>query len=122
MRYVLALLLFASIANADVVVGINGVKTVPFESNPRPKAKVRSGPQHTHRCPNCGTEWSHGHSSFGNVAEHTCPGCGVVQWQVHRQGAANPLPAIGPFVVPRSSSSCPGGNCPAPAMRWRAFP
>lgn len=58
--------------------------------------------QHTHRCSRCGVEWSHGHDSYGNVADHTCPRCGAVQWQIHRQGSANPLPTIGPFVVPQS--------------------
>jgi hypothetical protein len=88
---------------------------------PAVKQSLTVAPQHTHRCPRCGTEWSHGHSSFGNVAEHTCPNCGTLNWQVHRQGAANPLPSIGPFVVPRSSSSCPGGVCPTPASRRGFF-
>lgn len=34
---------------------------------------------HTHRC-QCGSSWSHGPESHGDVAKHTCPSCGRIQW------------------------------------------
>lgn len=35
---------------------------------------------HSHRCGKCGMVWSHGDESRGNVAAHTCPMCGRVEW------------------------------------------
>lgn len=33
---------------------------------------------HSHRCPSCGTVWSHGASSHGSLKDHTCPSCNRV--------------------------------------------
>ena len=40
---------------------------------------------HSHRCAACGTIWAHADDSFGKVADHTCPNCGRVQWQVYQR-------------------------------------
>lgn len=41
--------------------------------------KVAAAGWHVHRCP-AGHEWSHHESSFGKVADHTCPVCGRQDW------------------------------------------
>lgn len=57
----------------------------------KPVPVVRAQPAtHSHRCPACGTVWSHGDDSFGNVAAHRCPRCGRVQWQVYQRLAVKP--------------------------------
>lgn len=65
---------------------------------------------HSHRCPKCGHVWSHGHESFGNTHDHTCPACRkVVVWNV----AAVAGPVSKPMaVVGSANSSCPSGSCP----------
>lgn len=66
---------------------------------------------HTHRCHRCGTEWSHGSASLGRVADHTCPKCGAVEWNVaHAGGIAKPVTR--PAVTHAATSNCPGGVCP----------
>ena len=35
---------------------------------------------HGHTCDHCGFRWSHGSSSRGAEAAHTCLRCGAVQW------------------------------------------
>lgn len=36
---------------------------------------------HSHACESCGRKWKHlGEFNHGDVAAHTCPRCGKVQW------------------------------------------
>jgi predicted RNA-binding Zn-ribbon protein involved in translation (DUF1610 family) len=35
---------------------------------------------HEHECDACHTVWSHSNDCKGNVAAHTCPKCGRMQW------------------------------------------
>lgn len=53
------------------------VNKIPVVDKPKTATvKVADPSSHIHRCPTCGVEWSHPNSSVGDVAKHTCPGCG----------------------------------------------
>lgn len=50
---------------------------------------------HAHRCPDCGTVWSHSSASHGNQEAHTCPQCRRVlplPWEQWHGQAAAPQP------------------------------
>jgi hypothetical protein len=35
---------------------------------------------HAHRCPTCGSVWTHNGFNFGGSTAHTCSKCGALQW------------------------------------------
>lgn len=41
---------------------------------------------HTHRCPRCSTQWSHGEEAAGNARAHNCPNCGTAQFEIDHWG------------------------------------
>lgn len=75
------------------------------------------GHLHSHRCPVDGTTWVHSESSFGNAADHKCPKCGRLVWDIHQQNVQAAKPVALP--VFQSGGNCPGGVCPAPVRRRR---
>lgn len=72
---------------------------------------------HSHRCRSCGTVWSHTDASFGNVADHSCPKCGKVEWTPMRPDGRLPPPILQRNAMPterlrlqapqRSRNDCP---------------
>jgi hypothetical protein len=85
----------------------------------RPAKKLPAGPLHSHRCPYDGYVWAHGHDSFGNAADHTCPKCGRElprPWPVYQRNVARPVQAPAPdpggWVYPQSVTTgvCPPGH------------
>jgi hypothetical protein len=66
---------------------------------------------HMHQCAN-GHRWIHDATSFGKVADHTCPVCGLQDWTPRPLPAA-PFTTVPPPAVPFATSSCPNGNCPS---------
>lgn len=49
-------------------------KVEPVKVTPK-SVRIADPLSHIHRCPSCGTEWSHANSSAGDTAKHTCPTC-----------------------------------------------
>lgn len=41
---------------------------------------------HSHKCPRCGTIWSHGREAAGNSMAHSCPKCGTRQYDIYQGG------------------------------------
>lgn len=40
---------------------------------------------HAHLCFRCGTIWRHSDAKRGNLAAHSCPNCGELEWQQHTE-------------------------------------
>lgn len=90
----LTLILGAAPSEADLKARAALALSLALQSLPKPavrpqepREKVIAKPvdtarpgQHLHVCPRCGTQWTHGSESFGNVAAHTCPKCGAQAW------------------------------------------
>lgn len=97
----------------------------PARASGPPLAPKAAAGLHTHRCGVCGATWSHGHDSFGKVADHTCPVCGAGPWWNPVSSAAPPSVsqrvAAMQFNLPAfQAGGCPGGVCPTgvqPARR-----
>lgn len=68
-------------AQRDRPVVVAGVQTAA----PGPVVRTTKAATHSHRCPYDGTVWAHADDSFGRVADHQCPQCGRVQWQVYQR-------------------------------------
>lgn len=52
---------------------------------PKPRSTTSTGSGnglHVHKCPSCFNEWCHSSESAGDVAAHSCPACGTVQWAI----------------------------------------
>lgn len=69
---------------------------------------------HSHKCPRCGTVWSH---DGGPGSSHNCPRCGAFQNVVHDAPAASAPPAV-TYTLP-AFGGCASGNCAAPAVYYR---
>jgi predicted RNA-binding Zn-ribbon protein involved in translation (DUF1610 family) len=72
--------------------------------------EVRSfgGPQHSHLCPKCGTEWWHTEGVGDYRAAHTCPNCGTFVKQINRQGRpATAAPVRAPAKMPKAAITLP---------------
>lgn len=85
-------------------------------------AIVPRGEMHAHTCPYCGTSWAHDHSSYGKVADHTCPNCKKVlpyPWTQQTYKAAAPKPTVQSFPTELFGGGCPNGNCPNVTVRRR---
>ena len=101
----------------------NKTPTVP--ASPRltpPPALADSHPRvgtvhlHSHRCSSCGNVWSHSDASFGNRADHSCPRCWKVEWEVSATPALQVIQK-----QPAALTNCPNGICPTaiPSRRSR---
>lgn len=77
------------------------------------KQSLTTQPQHSHRCPRCGTTWSHGDESHGNAAAHRCPACGYGPvWGVHSRSLLPTIPSIVPQSVPYQPRLTRRVDCP----------
>ena len=99
-----------------------GTSTVPASPRLTPPPALadshpRVGTVHSHTCRVCNTTWSHTDTSFGNRADHSCPSCGKVEWQI------SATPAL--QLTQKQSAAltnCPGGgNCPLSSPRTRRY-
>lgn len=70
---------------------------------PPAPVKVTAAGWHVHRCP-AGHEWSQTDASYGNRADHTCPLCGRVEWNVAQRNVriVTPQPRQPPVPPPSS--------------------
>jgi predicted RNA-binding Zn-ribbon protein involved in translation (DUF1610 family) len=89
-------------------------KAVSYTQNAAPalhvSREVRSfgGPQHSHLCPKCGTEWWHTEGVGDYRAAHTCPNCGTFVKQINRQGRpATAAPVRAPAKMPKAAITLP---------------
>lgn len=77
----------------------------------RPAVQALLPGNHWHSCPRCGTSWQHSEASYGNVAAHTCPGCGALVWAKSAGPRQTPRPALAPVLSfpqgMRGASNCP---------------
>ncbi len=62
------------------------------------KTTAAAGPLHSHQCPRCGSQWSHGDDQHGIAQSHRCPSCGYGPvWQVHSRNVGFTVPASVPY-------------------------